>query len=52
MKIIADIEGKKVIEQLCDIALKHGGMQNLQAIQLILENVTDIPEVKEETNEK
>ena len=32
MKIEADEEGIKILEQLCDIALKVGGMSNLKSV--------------------
>ena len=32
MVIQSDEEGLKVLEQLCDIALKVGGMSNLKAV--------------------
>lgn len=37
MIIKVDEEGKKVIEQLCDIALKTGGVANLASVTNILE---------------
>ncbi len=39
MRILTDEEGKKVIEQLCDIALKQGGLQNINAINVILTSI-------------
>lgn len=36
MIIQVDKEGKSVIEQFCDIALKNGGLQNLNQINLVL----------------
>lgn len=36
MIIQVDQEGKNVIEQFCDIALKKGGLQNLNQINLVL----------------
>lgn len=50
MQIKADEEGKKVIEQLCDIALKHGGIQNLNQVALIL-NSTKLIENAEKKEE-
>lgn len=36
MIIQVDQEGKSVIEQFCDIALKQGGIKNLNQINLVL----------------
>ena len=36
MEIKVDAEGKKSVESLCDVALKTGGIQNLEAINKIL----------------
>ncbi len=44
MKIIADKEGIQAIQQLCDIALKQGGLQNLQGIQVILGSIEEAKE--------
>ena len=41
MKIYADKEGKEVIVQLCDIALKTGGLQNLNGINNVLTSLQD-----------
>lgn len=54
MRIITDIEGRKVIEQLCDIALRAGGLQNIKGVSDILIKMEDYQEppieVKTETN--
>lgn len=50
MIIKKDKEGIAVIQQLCDIALKQGGLQNLQAINKTLASVSEIK--AEETKEK
>ena len=42
MLIQVDKEGKKVVDSLCDIALKVGGIQNLQMVNIILENTKEI----------
>jgi len=39
MKITTDIEGLAAIKSLCDIALKAGGIQNLNPITNILRTV-------------
>lgn len=36
--------GKDAITQLCDIALKYGGMQNIQGVSQILNSIQDIEE--------
>jgi len=41
MEIIVDKEGREVIVQLCDIALKQGGVQNLQSVAKILSLTKD-----------
>ena len=49
MIIQVDREGEKVISQLCDIALKEGGIKNLNQVNKILRTVVTLfgPEVKE-----
>jgi hypothetical protein len=44
MIIKADKEAIQAIQQLCDIALKAGGIQNLQGIQAVLAGVSEIEE--------
>lgn len=39
MIIMANAEGQKAIQGLCDVALKVGGLQNLQAVTQILRAV-------------
>jgi hypothetical protein len=36
MKLIVDAEGYKAIQGLCDIALRYGGLANMQAVNTIL----------------
>jgi len=50
MIIKADKDGLKAIEQLYDIALKTGGLQNMAGIQAILAGLSEIedPFKKEE----
>lgn len=53
MKIIADNEAHESIKQLCDIALKHGGLANHQAVAIILNSIKPFeqpeqPEVKKD----
>ena len=45
MIIKADKDGMEVIKQLCDIALKTGGLQNLVGIQAVLAGLSEIEEV-------
>lgn len=47
MKIIADDEGMKVINNLLDISLKTGGIQNLAGVNKILESCEKMPEVSD-----
>ena len=44
MKIKADEEGKRVLEQLADIALKSGGVQSLNAVNEFLSSIEDLEE--------
>lgn len=44
MKIMADKEGLDVISALCDIALKAGGIGNLQQINTIIQSIIPLPE--------
>ena len=46
MKILADEEGIKVIQSLCDTALKQGGKSVMQGIVNILNSYKTIPEDK------
>ena len=43
MIILVDEQGKKVVMALIDIALKIGGIQNLQQINSILTSIKDLP---------
>lgn len=47
MKFIVDKEAKQALTQLCDMALKQGGLQNLQAIQAVLTSVEDMKDESE-----
>lgn len=51
MKIIVDDEGRKRIEQLCDVALKMAGVQNLNGVNETLESLETYTE-PEKLNEK
>lgn len=42
MKISVDKEGQIAIQELCDVALKSGGMANLPRVGQILASVTII----------
>ena len=53
MIIQVDQEGRSAIQQLCDIALKSAGVQNLNPVNTILRSVMLLPipeDVKQETN--
>jgi hypothetical protein len=41
MKITADEEGKEAIRQLCDVALRSGGLKNLAPITQVLKATLD-----------
>ena len=41
MKVEVDEEGRKIITDLCDVALRSGGIQNLQAIINILNEIRE-----------
>jgi hypothetical protein len=50
MIIKVDEQGKQAVNQLLDIALKHGGMNNLQGVVEILKSLqVEKPEPLEET---
>lgn len=36
MQIVADAEGFAVVQELCNLALKAGGLQNLNSVNAIL----------------
>jgi len=44
MKIRADKEGVEVITQLLDLALRHGGIKNLEITNKIAQAVEEIEE--------
>ena len=48
MIIKTDKEGKEVILQLCDIALKQTGMSNVDAIYGIYKRIQPIEEIVED----
>lgn len=43
MKILVDQEGRRAVEQLCDIALKSAGVRNLDAVNEILASILLLP---------
>jgi hypothetical protein len=47
MKILVDQEGRNVIQQLCDLALKQGGVKNLNQVNRILKSVKLLPTPEE-----
>jgi len=51
MKIIVDKEGKEAVMQLCDIALKQGGINILTGIQNILSSIEELS-VNEDINKE
>lgn len=44
--IIVDQEARGILEQLCDIALRSGGLRNLQPITKVLSSIEDFPSPK------
>ena len=52
MIIKTDADGKDAIEQLVDIALKKGGIQNLNAANLILSSLKPLPKPEPEPDEE
>ena len=46
MKIVVDAEGKQAVEKMCDVCLRTGGLNNLQAILQILQSIEMQPESK------
>ena len=53
MKIViqANAKGKNAIEQLCDVALRVGGMGNRKQVNLVADSIVLLPE-PEPTEEK
>lgn len=51
MIIKVDAEGKTVIEQLCDIALKTYGLSNLEGVSTILKSIELIKDENQEAEE-
>ena len=52
MIIQVDKEGKSAIEQLVDIALKQGGLRNLNAANLTLHSMKPLPESKKKKDKR
>lgn len=52
MIIQTDVVGKSAVQQLCDIALKQGGVGNLNQVNMILESIVLLPPSKVEENPK
>ena len=44
MKIEADKDGIKAVQQLCDVALKSGGVANLQGVAAVLNSLKETKE--------
>lgn len=52
MILKVDKEGKSAIEQLCDVALKQGGLANFNPVGLVLNSIEIIPEPKKKSDKK
>lgn len=52
MILKVDKEGKSAIEQFCDLALKSGGIRNLNQVNLVLQSTEMLPEPKEKEKTK
>lgn len=52
MLLMVDDEGRKALNQLVDIALKQGGLNNLQGVIEILKAAQDIKPEPVETKEE
>lgn len=54
MKIMVDKEAKELLQKLCDMALKAGGLANLQGTLAILNGMELLPEIdkKDETTKE
>lgn len=52
MIIKVDKKGEDVIQQLCDLALKQGGIQNLNSVNTILNTMEVIPEPEPKKSDK
>lgn len=47
MKVIVDQEARIAIEQLCDVALKVGGLRNHVPVSILLNSMEQLEDVKE-----
>ena len=52
MIIQVDKDGESAVQQLCDIALKQGGLQNFNQINKILNSVKLLPVLKDKKDSK
>ena len=52
MILKVDKEGKSVIEQLCDFALKQGGLSNYNQVGLVLKSIELLPEPDKKSDKK
>ena len=52
MKIVVDSEGRAIVEQLVDIALKHGGLANFNSVTKILSVLKNVEEDQEKKEKK
>lgn len=49
MKLLVDQEAKGLIEQMCDVCLKSGGLKNMPAILSVLQSMQDYSDKNEDT---
>ncbi|MCP3685821.1 MAG: hypothetical protein GY861_24495 [bacterium] len=52
MKIVADQEGIEAVTKLCDVALKVGGLANMEAVNAVLSNTTKLKESEKVDDDK
>ena len=48
MIIKTDSEAKEILVQMCDLALKTGGLQNMNVVQAILNSIQVIEDKEDE----
>jgi hypothetical protein len=52
MIIKVDKKGKQAVVDLCDVALRVGGLKNLTAVQTVLEAIQDVQVPKKKKGSK